>query len=58
MFVYGREQLDVRVFDVITEQEALDVSDHCPIFVDCKILPRPEKPVAPTYVKKEQAVKA
>lgn len=58
MFVYGREQLDVRVFDVITEQEALDVSDHCPIFVDCKILPRPEKPVAPTYIKKEQAVKA
>ena len=31
MFVYGHEQLDVRVFNVVTEQEALDVSDHCPI---------------------------
>lgn len=58
MFVYGHEQLDVRVFNVVTEQEALDVSDHCPIYVDCKILPRPERPVSPTFVKKEQAVKA
>ena len=58
MFVYGHEQLDVRVFNVVTEQEALDVSDHCPIYVDCKILPRPERPVSPTFIKKEQAVKA
>lgn len=58
MFVYGHEQLDVRVFNVVTEQEVLDVSDHCPIYVDCKILPRPERPVSPTFVKKEQAVKA
>lgn len=57
MFVYGHEQLDVRVFNVVTEQEALDVSDHCPIYVDCKILPRPERPVSPTFIKKEQAVK-
>lgn len=56
MFVYGAEQLDVRVFDVITEQEALDVSDHCPIFVDCDPLPPTEKPVAPTYKKKEETV--
>lgn len=54
MFVYGRDQLDVKVFNVITEQEALDVSDHCPIYVDCKILPRVEKPVSPTFVPKEQ----
>lgn len=58
MFVYGHEQLDVRVFNVVTEQESLDVSDHCPIYVDCKILPRPERPVSPTFIKKEQAVKA
>lgn len=58
MFVYGHEQLDVRVFNVVTEQEALDVSDHCPIYVDCKILPRPERSVSPTFIKKEQAVKA
>ena len=58
MFVYGHDQLDVRVFNVVTEQEALDVSDHCPIYVDCKILARPERPVSPTFVKKEQAVKA
>ena len=58
MFVYGHEQLDVRVFNVVTEQEALDVSDHCPIYVDCKILLRPERPVSPTFIKKEQAVKA
>lgn len=58
MFVYGHEQLDVRVFNVVTEQEALDVSDHCPIYVDCKILPRPERPVSPTFIKKEPAVKA
>ncbi len=58
MFVYGHEQLDVRVFNVVTEQEALDVSDHCPIYVYCKILPRPERPVSPTFIKKEQAVKA
>ena len=58
MFVYGHEQLDVRVFNVVTEQEALDVSDHSPIYVDCKILPRPERPVSPTFIKKEQAVKA
>lgn len=54
MFVYGRDQLDVKVFNVVTEQEALDVSDHCPIYVDCKILPRAEKPTSPTFVPKEK----
>lgn len=53
MFVYGHAGLDVRTFDVITEQEALDASDHCPIFVDCRILPREPKPTSPTYIKKE-----
>ena len=58
MFVYGHEQLDVRVFNVVTEQEALDVSNHCPIYVDCKILPRPARPGTPTFIYKEQEVKA
>ena len=38
IFVYGLPQMEILRFEVVTEQRALDLSDHCPIYVDA--LPR------------------
>lgn len=47
MFVYGNRGFDIREFHVVTEQDALDVSDHCPIYMDCNLRDLPVAPTAP-----------
>lgn len=37
MFLFGHKGFDVKVFRVVDEQDALDVSDHCPIYMDCDL---------------------
>ena len=50
IFVYGETGFDVREFRVVDEQEALDTSDHCPIYMDCNVRVIPEPSAAPLMV--------
>ena len=33
-FLYGKDEIEVRSFNVLVEQMAMDSSDHCPLFVE------------------------
>lgn len=48
MFIFGAEGFDVKEYRVVTDQDALDVSDHCPTYIDCNVKALPEAPVKPT----------
>lgn len=48
IFLFGAEGFDVKEYRVVTEQDALDVSDHCPIYIDCNIKALAVPPSKPT----------
>ncbi len=48
MFIYNPEGFDVKEYHVVTDQDALDVSDHCPVYIDCNIKALADAPVKPT----------
>lgn len=47
MFVFGEKGFDISEFHVVNEQEALDTSDHCPIYMDCNVKALPIPSAAP-----------
>ncbi len=48
MFVFDQSKVNVSVFEVVTDQNALDASDHCPIFADLDVLEyEPAVPIHP-----------
>ncbi len=47
MFLYNPEGFDVKEYHVVIDQDALDVSDHCPVYIDCNIKALADAPVKP-----------
>ena len=43
IMLYGMDRAEVYIQNVVTEQAALDQSDHCPVYVDVTVWDRDEK---------------
>ena len=56
IFLFGHEGFDVKEYRVVLEQDALDVSDHCPIYIDCNLKALATLPEKPTtqFIPKEE----